>query len=235
MQKIGTFIQEMDALLMRKTAFVPAQAAGGGPQMQGQTQGLMQQVQQQLQQLPPEAQQQATQQLQQVQSLPPEQQQQALQQISQGLQQMTQQGAQGGQGQPQQGQPGQPQQQGQPGNPGAVSNQDGTANTNGHMEAENQLDNTKVTLSVRELMDITSKGGASEALFKVKQLAGQHNQKMQAQDQKMQQDQQQAQMDQQMQQQGMQAGAAGGGLYPQAPDMSGKSQTPTQPSQGGMM
>lgn len=223
MTKIGQFIADMDALLMRKCAFVPAQAAGGGPQMQQQTDQQMQQVQQLLGQLPPEVQQQASQQLQQVQQLPPEQQQQALQQISQGLQQMVQQHAQGGQG----GKPPHGQSQGQPGNPGAATNQDGSANTNGHMQAENQLDNTKVTLSVRELMDITSKGGASEALFKVKQLAGQHNQKMQAQEQKMQMEQQQAAMDQQAAQQGMQ----GGGLYAQAPDMSGKN---PQAAGGGM-
>ena len=84
-------------MLMRKTAFVPAQAAGGGPQMQGQTQQLMQQIQQKIQALPPEQQQQAMQQLQQVQSLPPEQQQQVLQQVSQGLDQQAQQG--GGQAQ----------------------------------------------------------------------------------------------------------------------------------------
>ncbi len=222
MTKIGQFIAEMDGLLMRKCAFVPAQAAGGGPQMQQQTQGMMQQIQQKVQQLPPEQQQQVMQQLQQVQQLPPEQQQQVLQQVSQGLDRQAQQGAaQGGQGAQQA--------QGQPGNPGAASNQDGSANTNGHMQAENQLDNTKVTLSVRELMDITSKGGASEALFKVKQLAGQHNQKMQAQDQKMQMEQQQAAMDQQAAQQGMQSG----GLYGAAPDMSGKN--PQQGGGGGAM
>lgn len=241
MRKIGQFINEMD-MLLGKVAFVPAPQQGGqGDPSQQQQQGGQDPSQQQqggggdpmqqlMAQLPPEM-------AQQIQQLPPEQQQQALQQVMQQMQ-----GGQGGGDPSQGGQPqggaggGDPSQQGQQGNPGSATNQDGTANTNGHIQAENQLDNTKVTLSVRELMDITSKGGASEALFKVKQLAGQHNQKMQSQQQKMQMEQQQAQMDQQAASQGMQSG----GIYSQAPDMSGapsgggQSQPAPQGGGGGM-
>ena len=248
MRKIGEFIYEMDTLLGVKTAFVPAPQQGGDPSQGGggqdpsQGQGgqdpnaqLMQQVMQMVQSLPPEVQQQVAPQLQQVQQMPPDQQGQALQQLAQGLQQM--QGGQGGDpsqqgGDPTQGgggaPPGDPSQAGQmPGDPsqGQTSNPDGSANTAGHAQAENQLDNTKVTLSVRELMDITSGGKASDALFKVKHLAHQHNAKMQGLQQKQQQDAAQAQMQQQQAAQGM----GGGGIYAQAPDMSGKNSTP-----GGM-
>lgn len=252
MQKIGEFIYETDQLLGIKSAFVPASAISGGggggaqqPQQaqpqEGQPQGgqpaggqpqgggggqsdqMMQQVMQMVQQLPPEIQGEAQQAIQQVQQLPPDQQPQALQQIQQGIQQMMQQGG----GQPQGGQPGQPGQEagGQVGQTGGDA--PGSANPQGHVQAENQLDNTKVTLTVRELMDLTSGGSATKSLLAVKQLADSHNQKMQANQQKAQQTQQQAQAEQAMAAQGAQGG---GGLYSQAPDMSGKA--PQQPGQG---
>lgn len=253
MKKIGEFIYEMDQLLGVKTAFVPApqggqgqqspieggQAPGGQPPQGGDpSQGgqppqgggdpnaqLMQQVMQQVQALPPDVQQQIAPQLQQVQQLPPDQQGQALQQLAQGLQQMGGQGGgqpQGGDPSQQGGQPQDPSQQG--GDPGSMSQQDGSANPNGHVKAENQLDNTQVTLTVRELMDITSGGKATQSLLKVKQMASQHNSKMQGEQQKQQMQAQQGQMDQQQQ-----GGMGGGGIYAQAPDMSGK------PPQGGGM
>ncbi len=242
MQKIGEFIYETDQLLGVKSAFVPASAISGGgnggaqqpqggqeqqgqpqgdpsqgqggqpqPQGGGQSDQMMQQVMQMIQQLPPEVQGEAQQALQQVQQLPPEQQGQALQQIAQGIQEMTQQGGQ------QPGQAGQPQGAGQPGQ--TAGDQVGSANPEGHVQAENQLDNTKVTLTVRELMDLTSGGSATKSLLAVKQLADTHNQKMQANQQKAQQTQQQAQAEQAAAAQGMQGG---GGLYAQAPDASGK-------------
>ncbi len=211
---IGDFISNTDRLL-NKEAFVPAQVAGGGPQMQQETQMLSQQTQQLLQSLPPEAQQTAMQQLQQIESLPPQQQQQALQQINQGLQQMVQQGQQ------QQQQPGGQQPPAGPATQqGAEQQAPGQeALPPGHLQAENDLDNTKVTLSVRELMDLTSGGKATQSHLKVKQLVDSHNQKMQQTSQQMQQDEAQAQAEQQaMAAQGQQ----GGGLYPTPPDMSGK-------------
>jgi len=224
MKKIGEFIQEMDSLLGVKTAFVPAPPQGGQDPTQGQppqgqdpSQGGGDPMQQLMQQLPPEI-------AQQIQQMPPEQQQQALQQVMQQMQG----GGQGGgdpaaQGQPQQGMPQDP--SGGDPNTGLTA-QDGSANAAGHVKAENQLDNTQVTLTVRELMDITSGGKATQSLLKVKQMASQHNNKMNADQQKMQQQSAQAQMDQQAAAQGM---GGGGGIYSQAPDMSGKSQTP-----GGM-
>ena len=247
MKKIAEYIQEMDEMLGVKTAFVPASAVqgggggaavsgkggqpqqGGAPQQQGQPQQgggqggdpnaqMMQAVMQMVQGLPPEVQQQAQQAIQQVQSLPPDQQGQALQQIAQGLQQMSGQGGQGGEMQSTIG--GDPAAAAAGGDPsqGQASQQPGAANTAGHVRAENELDSKTVTLSVRELMDITSGGSATKALLAVKQLADTHNTKMQQNQQKLQMDQQKAQVEQQMAAQGM----GGGGLYAQAPDMSGK-------------
>lgn len=214
MKNIGDFILEMDQLLGVKTAFVPApqQQGGGDPTQGGAAPQQPQQggdpsqgggLDQLLAQLPPEV-------GQQIKQLPPEQQQQALQQVMQQMQ--------GGGGGEQTGGQGQDPNAQQGGDPGATTAQDGSANVNGHVKAENQLDNTQVTLTVRELMDITSGGKATQSLLKVKQMASQHNNKMQADQQKMQQDQQAAAMQQQQASAGMQ----GGGIYPTPPDMSGK-------------
>ena len=258
MNKIGSFIAEMDQLLGIKTAFVPAppapgsggggggavgggQQQGGAPQQgAGDPQQLQQQVGQMLQSLPPEVQKQIAPQLQQIQQLPPEQQAQGLQQIMQGMQQM-QQGGQGGSGQPAPGTQGAPQ-GGDPGQQAIAQGQDpnaaatgtgGATDPTGHVNAENQMDSTKITLSVRELNDLMTQGKATKSLLAVKQMAHSHNHKMQQDQQKMQQDQQKQQMEAQMNAQTQQAG----GLYAAPPDMSGKSGggAPQQPSAPGGM
>jgi len=78
------------------------------------------------------------------------------------------------------------------------------------IEAKNELDNVKVTLTVRELLDLVGKGTATASLLKVKQLADTHQQKMDQSKQKAEVAQQQAQQTQQQEQQGM----MGGGIYP---------------------
>ena len=80
-------------------------------------------------------------------------------------------------------------------------------------ETKNELDNVRVSLTVRELLDLVGKGTASASLFKVKQLADMHKQKMDQAKQKADADQQaQAQKAQQSQQ--AQQGMMGGGIYP---------------------
>lgn len=187
MLKVGQFIEELDALL-QKQAFVPA------PQ---QSNPMLDQVMQMVQQLPPEVQQQVMPQLQQVQQLPPEQQQPVLEQLAQGLQQMMQQGG------AQQQDPNAQQPPAQPAPEQAPAQQDPNAS------GENNLDNTKVTLTVRELMDLTSGGKATSASLAVKQMMARHEQKMQAEQQKQQQVSQQ-------QASAAQAGPdlQGGGIYP---------------------
>jgi hypothetical protein len=80
------------------------------------------------------------------------------------------------------------------------------------IEAKNELDNVKVTLSVRELLDLVGKGSATASLLKVKQLADTHKQKMEQTRQKAEsQQQQQEQKSQSAQQEGM---MNSGGIYP---------------------
>ena len=79
------------------------------------------------------------------------------------------------------------------------------------IEAKNELDNVRVSLTVRELLDLVGKGSATASLLKVKQLADAHKQKMEQTRQKAETDKQQASQDQQAQQQGM---MGGGGIYP---------------------
>jgi hypothetical protein len=79
------------------------------------------------------------------------------------------------------------------------------------VEAKNELDNVKVTLSVRELLDLVGKGTATASLLKVKQLADTHKQKMEQTRQKAEADQQKAQQGQTADQQGM---MGSGGIYP---------------------
>jgi hypothetical protein len=137
------------------------------------------------QQLPPEIQQQVQPLLQQLQSLPPEQREQQLGMI---LQQMMPQGTPAGmeaqagmeedllmaaqQQQPQQPSSMMPQEQAQ--------SEDAASAEASAVEAKNELDNVRVNLSVRELLDLIGKGSATASLLKVKQLADQHNQKMEA-------------------------------------------------------
>jgi hypothetical protein len=87
------------------------------------------------------------------------------------------------------------------------------AEAEGHLNAENNLDNTKVTLSVRELLDLSSGGKATQSLLKVKQMAEAHNKKMELSQQQAEQDQQVAQSEQQAAAQG--GGMAQGGIYGQ--------------------
>jgi len=160
------------------------------PQMpQDSNQTLMDEVMGAAQQLPPEIQQQIQPLLQQLLSMPPEQREQQLGMI---LQQMMSQGnpagmeAQAGmeedllmaaqqQAQPQQMmQPAAPMPQEQPHAEDAASAEASA------VEAKNELDNVRVNLSVRELLDLIGKGSATASLLKVKQLADQHNQKMEA-------------------------------------------------------
>lgn len=76
-------------------------------------------------------------------------------------------------------------------------------------ETTNELDNVKVTLSVRELLDLVGKGTATASLLKVKQLADTHQQKM---DQSKQKAEAANQKQQQAQQQPQ--GVNSGGIYP---------------------
>lgn len=197
MRKIGQVIEEINSLV--KTSFIPAPQPQGQqgrqPQQGGQNNGNIQQL---LQQLPPEM-------ASQLQNLPPDQQAAALQQLMQG---------QGGQeGQPQdaaQGQQPEAQSQGQ----GAQGQQN---------QGSGSLDQP-VTLTVRELLDLTSGGSASKASLAVKALQDQHGfktQQMQQQNIQKQKEteqkikQREAQMAAQQQQQTMAQGGGmmGGGIY----------------------
>jgi len=71
------------------------------------------------------------------------------------------------------------------------------------------LDDTKVTLSVRELLDLSSGGKATQSLLKVKQMAESHNKKMEAAQMQQEQDQQAAEQQQAASQQGAAGGQAG--------------------------
>jgi hypothetical protein len=192
--KIQDLLNSYDGLM--KSAFIP------NPQVQ-ESQGQLEQAYAQLSQLlssaPPEMQEQLAPMLQQLQQLPPEQQ---LQQISSILPALQQQ-AQGGE---------------QPGPQAAPEQPAEEVNEQGHLNAENSLDNTKVTLSVRELLDLSSGGKATQSLLKVKQMAEAHNKKMELSEQQAAQQQQAAQTDQQAATQG---GMAQGGIYSQPMNASG--------------
>ena len=86
------------------------------------------------------------------------------------------------------------------------------------VEAKNELDNVKVTLSVRELLDLVGKGSATASLLKVKQLADTHKQKMDQTRQKAEADQQQQAQEQAAQQNSMMSG----GIYPSPMDGGGQ-------------
>jgi len=196
----------------------------GGQQMPQEETQLLNEVLQAAQQLPPEAQQQVMPILQQLMSLPPEQAEAKLQQILQQLGAGAQQG-----GQPQQ-QPPQPQGGGMvaqasvedmyggamppsEGSPEAAAQDAGQAEASA-IEARNELDNVRVSLTVRELLDLVGKGSATASLLKVKQLADTHEQKMEQSRQKAETQQADAQQQQQQSQQGMMSG----GIYPSPMD-----------------
>jgi hypothetical protein len=209
----------------------PQQAAPAQAQPASGT--LMDEVMAAAQQLPPQVQQQVAPMLQQLQSLPPEQREQQLMQLLQQLQ------TQQPQGMPPQGgmtaqasaeedmyaamqgggdmygggqEAAMPQQ-----DPAAMQQASGTEDADNAeasaVEAKNELDNVRVSLTVRELLDLVGKGSATASLLKVKQLADTHKQKMEQTRQKAETDKQQASQDQQAQQQGM---MGGGGIYPTA-------------------
>ena len=200
---------------------------------------LMDEVMSAAQQLPPEAQQQVAPILQQLQQMPADQREQQLSQIlseisgGQPQQAPPEQQAQ----QPQQAPPAQQAQpmiapaademppemmqdpSAMPQDPGAYApvqdptqqaEEDAAQAENSAIEAKNELDNVRVSLSVRELLDLVGKGSATASLLKVKQLADTHQQKMEQTRQKAESDQQKAQADQQQQQQGL---MGDGGIY----------------------
>jgi len=200
------------------------------PPQGGQGGSLMDEVMAVVQQLPPEVQQQIAPMLQQLQSLPPDQREQHLAELLQQLQQ----GGGQPQGQPQ-GQPLQaPPQQGmvaqaseedlyaamqgmQPGGeappmepPQDTSTEDAAHAEASAVEAKNELDNVRVSLTVRELLDLVGKGTATASLLKVKQLADTHKQKMDQNKQKA----DSAQQEQTQKSQEAQQGMMGGGIYP---------------------
>ena len=85
------------------------------------------------------------------------------------------------------------------------------------IDAKNELDNVRVTLTVRELLDLIGKGSATASLLKVKQLADAHNQKMEGIKQKAEMEQQKQQQEQQAAAQQAQQGMMSGGIYQSGP------------------
>jgi hypothetical protein len=178
---------------------------------------LLQELMMAVEQLPPEIQQQVMPLIQQIMSMPPEQSDQYLQSL---LQQMT--AIQQGQGAPQQpGMEAQAQDMALGGDlpPEAyaapLSGEEEAENAEASaIEAKNELDNVRVSLTVRELLDLIGKGSATASLLKVKQLADSHKQKMEQIKQKTEAD--QAQKTQQQAEQ--QNSLMGGGIYPSPMD-----------------
>lgn len=195
MIKISEIIEQIDSQL-KKEAFVPNPTVVA----KQQADQMMQQIMQMVQGAPPEIQQQIAPQLQQIQQTPPEQQVQALQQLGDGLSQAQQQ-AQA----PAQAAPGTP--------------QDPSQSPQGGAAPANDIYNTTVSLTVKELLDLVSGGKASATHAKVQQLAQKSQiaqQKAEADAAQQQQDAQAAQAQQQAQSIGG-VDMAGGGVYPQAP------------------
>jgi hypothetical protein len=190
----------------------------------------MAEVMAEVQKLPPEAQQQIAPVLQKLQALPPDQLEQHLQGLLEQMHQMEGGAPQGGAPQPgmeaqaaegedmftaMQGMQGQPQPSEQPpemqqASPEQQAMQDGDDAESSAVEAKNELDNVRVSLTVRELLDLVGKGSATASLLKVKQLADTHKQKMEQGRQKADAAQQEQAQDQQANQQGM---MGSGGIY----------------------
>jgi hypothetical protein len=178
-----------------------------------------------VQKLPPEAQQQISPILEKLQNMPTEQREQHLSELLQELQQ-----SMGGSQSPgmeaqaadedlyaaaqQQGLGGQEEIPAPPQDPAAEDAQQAEASA---IEAKNELDNVKVTLSVRELLDLIGKGSATASLLKVKQLADTHKQKMDQTKAKAESEQQKQTQEQQQQAQEAQQGMMGGGGIYSAP------------------
>jgi hypothetical protein len=194
----------------------------------GETSPLMAEVLAEVQKLPPEAQQQIAPILEKLQSMPPDQLDQYLQSLLAQMHQMEaggqpqaapQQGmiAQAAEGedmytamQGMQGMQQDPSAGGQPQAPQEQAMQDADHAESSAIEAKNELDNVRVSLTVRELLDLVGKGSATESLLKVKQLADTHKQKMEQSRQKAEAAQQEQAQNQQADQQGM----MNGGIYP---------------------
>jgi hypothetical protein len=190
--KFGELVEKYDSLV--KSAFIPNPEA---MQQEQQLQQLVGQVQQALASQPPQVQQQIQGFLGQLASFPPAEQIAQLSNIASQLSAQAQPATQ------------------EQAPASTENNMQAPADAAGATEAEqpgfaaeNSLDNTKVTLSVRELLDLSSGGKATQSFLKVKQMAEAHNKKMEAAQQ--QQDMQaaeQAQQDSAMSQ--------GGGIYAQ--------------------
>jgi len=178
--KIKELIEKYDNLV--KSAFIPNPAA---MQQEQQLQQLMAQLQQVLSTQPPQVQQQVQGVIEQLSMLPPEQQ---IAQLSGVVSQLSQ---------PEQAAP-------------QAEQTNATPPAQPGVAAENNLDETKVTLSVRELLDLSSGGKATQSLLKVKQMAEMHNKKMEAA-----QEQQAAQQEQAAQQAQQTPMSQAGGIYPQ--------------------
>ncbi len=177
---VSDALKQTQRVLIEKFAFVPPpeyqleQAQAAVAQAQDQLEALMPVV-------PPEMQQQIMAYVQQMGQLPPEQAAAELQnlvpQVQQMVTQFMQAGAMGGAVPPQQ--PGAvPPQAGAP-VPGAPQGADGQQPTD--------LDNTFVTMSVRQMMDLQSGGKASQTQMKIEQMKQQQEQKAQEQQQAQQQ------------------------------------------------
>jgi hypothetical protein len=166
--KIGELIEKYDGLV--KSAFIPNPQP---MQQESQMQQLGAQLEQAMASQPPEVQQQVQAFLSQITTLPPAQQMEQMTNLIGQLQQSQAQPA----AQPQEGE-----QQADQSAAGAESAEQAA------FSAENTLDNTKVTLSVRELLDLSSGGKATQSLLKIKQMADAHNKKMEAVQQQQEQD-----------------------------------------------
>jgi len=168
----------------------------------------MQEIMAAFEKMPPEAQQHIAPLIQQLQSMPPEEREKHLQGLVQemmaGAQQQPGMEAQASEedmlAAMQGGMPPQASGPSQLSHP-EETQQDAEQAESSAIEAKNELDNVKVNLSVRELLDLVGKGQATASLLKVKQLADTHKQKMDQTRQKAESDQQQqAQESQQSQQ-----------------------------------
>jgi hypothetical protein len=208
--QVAQQLQEQQQAAPQQAA--PQQAA---PQQAAPQQSLWDEVTTALQQIPPELQQQITPLLTQLQALPPEQREQQLAAILQQLAPQMNGGAVG-QAAPMEAQASYEDAAGLFGTsqntPAAMD--DASSAEASAVEAKNELDNVRVNLSVRELLDLIGKGSATASLLKVKQLADQHNQKMEAVKQKAELEKQQSQQQNSQQQEALMGSA--GGIYPQA-------------------
>lgn len=167
-----------------------------GNPMETQSDGMLQQIQQMVQTLPPEQQQQVSQQLEQIQQLPGDKKTEALQQIGQQLSQSQQEAQQVNE---------QAETQAQGSDPKGVPGSD-----------PNGLDQ-KVQLTVRELLDLQSGGKASQNMLKLELIKDKHNMQKAQQQQKMEEAEAQRQAEQAQQEAMAQdpMAAQAGGLYPQ--------------------